>query len=241
MIQFINKENEMWYIDRETKLCRIIYLCNHEEADTRMIADAAITLGTNYIVLSAYDSDIFFLGVYDCALNTSRHWRIEYKSECYIDLQGIAKTLGKFDVPLPTFHAMTGCDTSSYFHFKGKVTPWKKMLNNPHWLSLIDKLGEEKELSENAIQNCIEFVKLVVYGAKTDEALVQTKIRMYLAQKKKHYSNLPPNPNSYNQDILRKHLQAYILKRCVDPWIEPLDPLDCGWKRNEHAFFVPLW
>ena len=30
------------------------------------------------------------------------------------------------------------------------------MLNNPHWLSLVDKFGEEKELSENAIQDCIE-------------------------------------------------------------------------------------
>ena len=129
------------------------------------------------------------------------------------------------------------------------------MLNNPHWLSLIDKLGEEKELSENAIQDCIEFVNLVVYGDKTDEALVQTKIRMYLAQKKKQYSkirmylaekkkqssNLPPDPNSCKQDILRKHLQAYIWKRCVDPWIEPLNSLDYGWKRNEHGFFVRLW
>ena len=35
------------------------------------------------------------------------------------------------------------------------------MLNNPRGLSLIHKLGEEKELSENAIQDCIEFVKLV--------------------------------------------------------------------------------
>ena len=192
---FINKENDMWYIDRETKKCRIIYLSNHEEADTRMIVDAA-TNGTNYIVLSAYDSDVFFLGVYGCALNTSRHWWIEYKSECYINLQDIAKTLDKFAVSLPTFHAMTGCDTGSYFHFKGKVTPWKKMLNSPHWLSLLDKLGEEKELSENAIQDCIEFVKLVVYGGKTDETLVQTKIRMYLAQKEKQSSNLPPDPYS---------------------------------------------
>ena len=204
-----------------------------------MIADAA-TLGTNYIVLSAYDSDVF-LGVYGCALNTSRHWWIEYKSGCYIDLQDIAKTLNNFAVSVLTFHAMTGCDTSLYFHFKGKVTPWKKMLNNPHWLSLIDKLGEEKELFEKAIQDCIEFVKLVVYGDKTDETLVQTKIRMYLAQKKKQSSNLPPDPNSCKQDILRKHLQAYIWKICVDPLIEPLNPLDYGWKRNEYDFFVPLW
>ena len=139
----INKENEIWYIDDETKEYRIIYLCNHEEADTRMIADAA-TLRTNYIVLSAYESDAFFLGVYGCALNTSGHWWIEYKSRCYIDLQDIAKTLDKFAVSLSTFHGMTGCDTSSYFQFKGKVTPWKKMLNNSHWLSLIHKLGEEK-------------------------------------------------------------------------------------------------
>ena len=74
-----------------------------------------------------------------------------------------------------------------------------------------------------------------------DETLVQTKIRMYLAQTKKQSSNLPPDPNSCKQDILRKHLQAYIWKRCVDPWIEPLNPLDYGWKRNEHGFFVPLW
>ena len=36
-------------------------------------------------------------------------------------------------------------------------------------------------------------------------------------------------------------MQAYIWKICVDPWIEPLNSLDYGWKRNEHGFFVPLW
>ena len=70
--------------------CRIIYMFNHEEADKRTIADAA-TLGTHYTVLSAYDSGVFSLGVYGCALNTSRHWWIEYKSGCYIDLQDIGK------------------------------------------------------------------------------------------------------------------------------------------------------
>ena len=61
----------------------------------------------------------------------------------------------------------------------------EKMVSHPDYSSLLEKLGAEDILSEEVIQNCIEFVKVVVYGGKRNETLVDTKVRMYLAQKKK--------------------------------------------------------
>ena len=236
----INKEDKMCFIDHDTKVSRFVYFCNHEEADSRMIADA-VKVDDQNVLLSAHDSDIFFLGIYGCALNKNKQWWIEYKSGSTVDLQDMTRKLGKFSFTLPSFHVMTGCDTTSYFHFRGKITPWKRLLSNSNFLPLIENLGEEKVISEQDIENYIEFVKLVIYEGKPNETLVEMKVRMYLAQTKKQSSRLPPDPNSCRQDILRKHMQAFIWKRSVHPIIESLNPLDYGWARDSQEFLVPLW
>ena len=46
-------------------------------------------------------------------------------------------------------------------------------------LLLIKDLGKEKLLSEQAIDSCVEFVRLVVYGGYKDESLIDTRVRMY--------------------------------------------------------------
>ena len=57
-------DDDMWMVDPLTKQYELLFTYNHEEADTRM----------NNVVLCANDSDVFFLGLYGCALNNSIHW-----------------------------------------------------------------------------------------------------------------------------------------------------------------------
>ena len=54
------------------------------------------------------------------------------------------------------FHAITGYDTPAYYHFRGKSAPWRKLLQNPDMLFLIEDFGKEKLLSEQAIDSCVE-------------------------------------------------------------------------------------
>ena len=106
------------------------------------------------------------------------HWWIEYQNIYFVE-RDMSNSLGEYVSYLPMFHAITGCDITSYYHFTGKSAPWRKLLQNPNMLLLIKDLGKEKLLSEQAIDSCVEFVRLVVYGGYKDESLVDTRVRMY--------------------------------------------------------------
>ena len=80
----------------------------------------------------------------------------------------------------------------------------------------------------------------IVYGRKEDEDMIATKVRMYCQQKKKMSSSLPPDTNSMRHDMLRKHHQAYIWRRCLQHMVDPLPLEGNGWKMDD-GFVVPVW
>ena len=61
------------------------------------------------------------------------------------------------------FHCLTGCDTTSYYYFKGKSQPWERALKSPSSFFLLRELGKTEELSQNGIDDCVEFVRHIVY------------------------------------------------------------------------------
>ena len=72
--------------------------------------------GSSKVIISASDTDVMFLAVYTCALYTSRAWYVNYQFNTYTDAQEMSKILGNAALYLPLFHALTGCDTTSYFN-----------------------------------------------------------------------------------------------------------------------------
>ena len=86
----------------------------------------------------------------------------------------------------------------------------------------------------------MEFVRRFLYGGKNGEDLVDTKVRMYKEQSKKTTSSLPPDPNSLRFDILRKHYQSFIWRKCLEPHIECLPLNENGWKECDDNI-VPVW
>ncbi len=138
------------------------------------------------------------------------------------------------------YHSITGCDTTSYFHYRGKTDPWKRVIKCPSSLKMIEGLGKDDAPSELIISDCMEFVRRYIYCGKPKEDLVATKVRMHNDQTVKRSSSLPPDPNSLRHDILRKHHQAYTWRRCTERIVTPL-PIDkYGWKRV-NGVIVPLW
>ena len=83
-------------------------------------------------------------------------------------------------------------------------------------LKLIEQLGVHEKLTDEAMADDVEFVRVFVYCGRKGEDLVATKVRMYEDQKTKRSSTLPPDPNSLKHDKLRKHHQAYTWMRCRD-------------------------
>ena len=73
------------------------------------------------------------------------------------------------------YHALTGCDTTSYFFNVGKTSPFEKMLENSESLDWISELGTSEECNEDIIENCMRFVKEIIYSGSWKETYVETR------------------------------------------------------------------
>ena len=65
-------------------------------------------------------------------------------------------------------HVITGCDTTSYF-YRGKISVFKKVLNNPCCISMVENIGYLKELPERDIADCTNFEQTVMYARGQNE------------------------------------------------------------------------
>ena len=92
---------------------RELFNCNHEEADTRLVLHASLE-NTNIIVVSK-DTDVLVLMIwaYEKCQISPRKWYMKYDHMKYADIGEICSFLGtKISFVLPSFHAITGCDTT---------------------------------------------------------------------------------------------------------------------------------
>ena len=137
------------------------------------------------------------------------------------------------------FHSLTGCDTTSYYNYRGETIPWNRVMKCPSSLSLIEDLGKDETPSDATLDDSLEFVRRYVYNAKPNEDLVATKVPLYNAQAIKKTSSLPPDRNSLRQDILRKHHQAYTWRQCTDSIILRLPYEKYAWQKVNRVI-IPL-
>ena len=106
--------------------------CNHEEADMRMFVHAndAITQDNfRSVLIRSVDTDVVVL-----AANAAYRFNVEIfvafgtgNSFRCIEAHQLAQKLGPekcIAILLLTFHSFTGCDTTSFFSGKGKMSAW---------------------------------------------------------------------------------------------------------------------
>ena len=77
------------------------------------------------------------------------------------------------------FHAITGCDTTSYFFRMGKIADLKKILKQSDSISFISELGKQTTVDDMTIERCMRFIQIVLYAGKNDDANADTRIRLY--------------------------------------------------------------
>ena len=72
---------------------------------------------------------------------------MNYDDDKYADIGAIVEHWGNtISLFLPTIHALTGCDTTSFFYRVGKVRILKKMCKNPEQCMLLSGLGHDEVL-----------------------------------------------------------------------------------------------
>ena len=103
--------------------------CNHIEADTRLILEA--TKSDNLVIIRSADTDVLMLMCYaHQEKDIRKDWIMMIDNTTYVSIKEIRSYGNEICSVLPTYHIITGCDTTSYPANLGKIKPLQKMINN---------------------------------------------------------------------------------------------------------------
>ena len=92
---------------------------------------------------------------------------------------------------LPKIHALTGCDTKSYFYQVKKI----KLLGQQSLYFLLSKLGNYSQITKSVIEDTKEFIKAGLYNGNKKESNVNTRVKIHEGLKQKSSLTLSPDPD----------------------------------------------
>ena len=199
----------------------------HEEADTRMILHC-VHSDAEFLVISCQDTDVFFLLVLHLdKMSCKQLWMRAgtSKKPMYLPIhtvrKGLKKTIPEVEA-IPSFHAITGCDTVSYFAGHSKKTSWKTF-TEPHMLLRNLGNGDLDDLTMTFAEKFICRVYNVADAECCNEA------RATLFSRCRSSEALPLTSDAARLHIRRAHFQAMIWKQAhlTNPTL-PLERLWAG-------------
>ena len=183
------------------------FLCNHEEADTRLIYHALEAVGDNFnrLLVFCRDTDVFLMLIHffknKCDIEVWMVAGTAKQRKCY-PIHDIAQQLTEIITNnLLGFHSLTGCDTTSSFTSFGKRKCWKIFEEFAHLLDGIGRDGPVKDAEEFICR---------LYGAP-DPLGGLNKCRVDLFEKgSKDLEKLPPTSDAFRLHVARCNYQAKV-------------------------------
>ena len=233
--------------------------CTHEEADTRCILHvlSCVQEGHTQVVVRTVDTDIVVLST--SVASRLRNYGMEElwisfgtgKDFRHIPIHELARGLGDDrSVVMPLFHAMTGCDTVSYFANIGKKTAWQRWNSFPEMteallmLQVADEL-EPEALPESACQTIEKFVVSLYdksIAIQEEAASVNASRKNLFASKGRAVDHIPPSFGAFVMHLKRSIYQGKLIwGRLLEPAPETPNPELWGWKRDAEGCYVPVW
>ena len=229
--------------------------CTHEEADTRCILHvlSCVQEGHTKVVIRTVDTDVVVLAT--SVVPTLRSYGMEEmwisfgtgKHFRHIPIHELARGLGDHrSVAMPLFHALTGCDTVSYFANIGKKTAWQRWNSFPEMtealmrLQVADQL-EPEALPESACQTMETFV-VSLYdksSAMTEgKASVNASRKDFFARKGRAVDHIPPSFGAFMMHLKRSIYQGKLIWGRL---LEPAPETSMHWKmqRRLKTLFFP--
>ena len=135
---------------------------------------------------------------------------------------------------LHQFHSLTGCDTVSNFFGIPKTCVFQRLLKVTSATYLSENFGESAIVNEDLLYQVMSFIQKYVYRGKTDEELVETRMRLYNTMKTKTTQTILPGPHNLKKHIKRANLQAYYWRHYLEHNITKVEPCRAGWLRDEN-------
>ena len=219
--------------------------CSHEEADTRLflhVLDAATFF--DKIMIRTVDTDVFVLAVSQMhripgkevwlAFGMGKHFR-------YYPIHQISRSLGpQKSLALPVFHALTGCDTVSFFAGKSKKTAWDTWSVCPEVTSaFIEITDAPSQLSDDCTNKIERFVTLL-YDRGSELRSVDEARQQLFCKKSRSLDRIPPSSSALRQHLLRAAYQGGHVWSQVHVTLPELpSPADWGWYNDGQ--WNPMW
>lgn len=208
----------------------------HELAVTRIILHS-VHSSANTIIVSTNDTNVYVLLI--------RHYEKFKCEELWLETESRKKTLflpihtmsAQFSPALKAnllaYHAILGCDTTSYLAGITKSGGWKLYEKYYELLS-----GFRNDSYENAKQAAEQFV---VKLYKVEQGADTTNVARYiLFRKLKQLDKLPPTSDTLDQHLKRAFYQSTIWENSNLCTPTSLIPDDYGWNANESGYYEPV-
>ena len=201
----------------------------HEEADQRIILHAvdAAYQGFKRTVVTSRDTDVLVLLIHHQQKLSPEIWQRAgtTKEPRNIPIHSVVESLTNTVIHnLPAFHRITGCDTTSQFTGKGKLTAWKTFIKYPE---LLNSFGEDMD---SGMADAEKFVIKLYSSASTVHTTNDLRVEMFHTTSPE---NMPPSSDALKQHFLRSARETIGDRRAslAHPDLPP--PEQCGWKLTD--------
>ena len=219
--------------------------CSHEEADTRIFLHVLHAAKQHdRIMIRTVDTDVFVLAVSQMeriperevwlAFGTGRQFK-------YYPIHEIAVSLGpQKSRALPVFHAITGCDTVSFFCGKGKKSAWDTWSVLPEVTNaFLEIAAAPSSLSDNCLRTIERFV-VVMYDRGSELHSVDEARQHLFCKHARGLDRIPPTSAALKQHVLRASYQGGHVWSQVHLNLPELpSPAEWGWRVEDG--WHPLW
>ena len=151
------------------------------------------------------------------------------KKKRYILVSEVFNNLPRDAVPsLSPFHALSGCDTTSFFANHSKKTSWKTFLQH---YALIKQLGLG-DLTDETIQSCETFV-CRMYNVQTTDSVNDARHVMFSKTSKPEA--MPPTSDALRFHLMHVHYQTIVWRNanCANPDLPDPTDLNLEWRQTE--------
>ena len=209
---------------------------NHEEADTRLILHLweEVEEGYERVLVISRDTDVLLLLVHVMTTKPVEVWMISGTAKnrkCYPVHEASQRLTQSVKTNLLSFHALTGCDTTSAFHSYGKKSCWKTFRNQPLLVAGIDRDGELAPIEQFVCH---------LYGIPEQSSVDQATLHLF-CKAKKGLEMLPPTKDALELHTIRANYQAKILLLADQQHIQVSSPMDTSAWINEEVCLNAVW
>ncbi len=230
----VTEGNDVFSSNKEIDLQQLI--TTHESVATRMVLHAILSSAAT-VIISTPDAVVGIVAIRHFEKIKCKEVYMETKTakkKQYLPIHTVAATIPiELRRNLLAYHALTGCESTSYLHGVTKAGSWETYTE--HFELLTDFRLDVFPLSKISAEIFIVRLYKVTQGAESADVA-----RYVLFRKLKKLDKLPPTSDALELHMKRAYYQQSVWEFSPLGVANDLLPEEYGWKLNENGEYDPI-